>query len=58
MSNTQTSSPLSRLIKRVDGVKGGIYWDPKGGHGDGLVGLARDRVIKFVGTGSTEGWGM
>jgi hypothetical protein len=39
-----------------DGVANGIHWDANAGHGDGLAGEARDRVVKFVGTGSTQGW--
>jgi len=37
-------------------VTNGIHWDANAGHGDGLSGEARDRVVKFVGTGSTQGW--
>lgn len=37
-------------------MKSGLHWDPKAGHGDGLGGSARDRVVMFVGTGSTRGW--
>jgi hypothetical protein len=37
-------------------VGNGIHWDANAGHGDGLSGEARDRVVKFVGTGSTQGW--
>ena len=40
----------------VDGVKSGLHWDAEGGHGDGLGGAARDRVVMFAGTGSTRGW--
>ncbi|RXK38174.1 hypothetical protein M231_04548 [Tremella mesenterica] len=39
-----------------NGIKEGLHWDPQGGHGDGLVGEARDRVVMFTGTGSTMGW--
>ncbi|ORX37879.1 hypothetical protein BD324DRAFT_578355 [Kockovaella imperatae] len=33
-----------------------IYWASQAGHGDGLSGESRDRVVMFVGTGSTRGW--
>lgn len=39
----------------IDGVKGGIHWDERGGHGDGLSGASLDRVIKFVSKGSVAG---
>jgi hypothetical protein len=39
----------------IDGVKGGLHWNEKGGHGDGLSGDSLDRVIKFVSTGSVSG---
>ncbi len=34
----------------------GLHWDADAGHGDGLLGEARDRVVMYVGTGSTRGW--
>ena len=37
-------------------MKDGLHWDAKAGHGDGLSGAARDRVVMFAGTGSTTGW--
>lgn len=39
-----------------DGVTRGLHWDADAGHGDGLLGEARDRVVMYVGTGSTRGW--
>ncbi|KAL1407461.1 hypothetical protein Q8F55_006894 [Vanrija albida] len=47
-----------RYLER-HGVTTGLHWDPEAGHGDGLIGEARDRVVMYVGTGSTrgcEGW--
>ncbi|WVQ79387.1 hypothetical protein IAT38_001484 [Cryptococcus sp. DSM 104549] len=38
------------------GVTTGLHWDPLAGHGDGLAGASRDRVVMYVGTGSTRGW--
>ncbi|WWD04281.1 hypothetical protein V865_002349 [Kwoniella europaea PYCC6329] len=46
---------VRRYLER-HGVTNGLHWDPLGGHGDGLNGEARDRVIMFAGTGSTSGW--
>lgn len=40
----------------ADGVTRGVHWNPDAGHGDGLLGAARDRVVKYVGTGTTKGW--
>ena len=37
-------------------MKSGLHWDENAGHGDGLAGFARDRVVMFAGTGSTHGW--
>jgi len=37
-------------------MRGGLHWDARAGHGDGLMGDARDRVVMYVGTGSTKGW--
>lgn len=34
----------------------GLHWDADAGHGDGLLGEARDRVVMYAGTGSTRGW--
>ncbi|WVO13818.1 hypothetical protein L204_101441 [Cryptococcus depauperatus] len=39
-----------------NGVTTGLHWDEKAGHGDGLSGDSRDRVVMFSGTGSTRGW--
>lgn len=39
-----------------DGVTTGLHWDEDAGHGDGLLGESRDRVVMYVGTGSTRGW--
>ncbi|KAL0250013.1 hypothetical protein I308_103316 [Cryptococcus tetragattii IND107] len=36
------------------GVTSGLHWDATAGHGDGLIGQARDRVVMFVGTGTTK----
>lgn len=44
-----------RYLER-NGVKKGLHWDANGGHGDGLLGDSRDRVVMFVGTGNTRGW--
>ena len=33
-----------------------MHWDASAGHGDGLAGASRDRVVMFTGTGSTRGW--
>jgi hypothetical protein len=33
-----------------------LHWDAHAGHGDGLLGGSRDRVVMYVGTGSTKGW--
>ncbi|WWC92942.1 uncharacterized protein L201_007905 [Kwoniella dendrophila CBS 6074] len=49
-------APRVRRYLEKHGVTNGIHWDPLGGHGDGLNGSARDRVIMFAGTGSTNGW--
>ncbi|ODO00734.1 hypothetical protein L198_03060 [Cryptococcus wingfieldii CBS 7118] len=38
------------------GVTSGLHWDATAGHGDGLAGVSRDRVVMYVGTGSTSGW--
>ncbi|WRT69556.1 uncharacterized protein IL334_006543 [Kwoniella shivajii] len=46
---------VRRYLER-HGVTHGIHWDPLGGHGDGLIGPARDRVIMFAGTGTTNNW--
>ncbi|WVR08179.1 hypothetical protein IAU60_005225 [Kwoniella sp. DSM 27419] len=46
---------VRRYLER-HGVTNGIHWDADGGHGDGLNGSARDRVVMFAGTGSTRGW--
>ncbi|WVQ96095.1 hypothetical protein IAU59_003196 [Kwoniella sp. CBS 9459] len=46
---------VRRYLER-HGVTTGIHWDPLGGHGDGLGGSSRDRVVMFAGTGSTRGW--
>ncbi|OCF35143.1 hypothetical protein I316_03185 [Kwoniella heveanensis BCC8398] len=46
---------VRRYLER-HGVTTGIHWDPLGGHGDGLAGSSRDRVVMFAGTGSTRGW--
>ncbi|WWC73569.1 uncharacterized protein I206_107541 [Kwoniella pini CBS 10737] len=46
---------VRRYLER-HGVTNGIHWDPLAGHGDGLGGSARDRVVMFAGTGSTENW--
>lgn len=41
----------------TDGVTArGLHWDAKAGHGDGLSGDSRNRVVMFAGTGSTRGW--
>lgn len=40
----------------IDGVKSAMQWDDKAGHGDGLSGESRDRVVMFAGTGSVRGW--
>ena len=40
----------------VDGITTGMHWDANAGHGDGLAAGVRDRVVMFVGTGSTIGW--
>ncbi|TXT09144.1 hypothetical protein VHUM_02618 [Vanrija humicola] len=45
-----------RYLER-NGVTTGLHWDAEAGHGDGLLGEARDRVVMYVGTGSTRGWG-
>jgi hypothetical protein len=34
----------------------GVWWDENGGHGDGLSGESKDRVVSFVGTGHVGGW--
>lgn len=34
----------------------GVWWDENGGHGDGLSGESKDRVVNFVGTGHVGGW--
>ncbi|GMK55583.1 hypothetical protein CspeluHIS016_0206390 [Cutaneotrichosporon spelunceum] len=44
-----------RYLER-NGVTTGLHWDADAGHGDGLIGKARDRVVMYVGTGSTRGW--
>lgn len=44
-----------RYLER-NGVRDGLHWDADGGHGDGLIGPSRDRVVMYVGTGSTSGW--
>ncbi|WWC65979.1 uncharacterized protein I303_108601 [Kwoniella dejecticola CBS 10117] len=46
---------VRRYLER-HGVTNGLHWDAQAGHGDGLNGSARDRVIMFAGTGSTSGW--
>lgn len=38
------------------GASESIYWDVKGGHGDGLMGDALVKVVNFVASGSTYGW--
>lgn len=40
----------------TDGMSSGLHWDANAGHGDGLSGESRDRVVMFVGTGNTRGW--
>ncbi|KAK4685996.1 hypothetical protein P7C73_g4139, partial [Tremellales sp. Uapishka_1] len=49
-------APRVRRYLERHGVTSGIHWDANGGHGDGLAGEARDRVVQFCGTGSTDGW--
>ncbi|GFZ43636.1 hypothetical protein JCM24511_01356 [Saitozyma sp. JCM 24511] len=49
------ASRVRRYLER-HGVTSGLHWDPEAGHGDGLAGEARDRVVMFVGTGRTRGW--
>ncbi|WWD20201.1 hypothetical protein CI109_104677 [Kwoniella shandongensis] len=49
------ASRVRRYLER-HGVTNGIHWDQNAGHGDGLAGSSRDRVVMYVGTGSTSGW--
>lgn len=49
-------APRARRYLERNGVSTGLHWDPHGGHGDGLAGASRDRVVMFAGTGSTSGW--
>ncbi|ORY34890.1 hypothetical protein BCR39DRAFT_515410 [Naematelia encephala] len=48
----------TRVRRYLDahGVKASVHWDDNAGHGDGLAGAARDRVVMFVGTGTTNNW--
>nr|WVH01958.1 uracil phosphoribosyltransferase [Naematelia aurantialba] len=49
----------ARRVRRyleAHGVKTGLHWDANAGHGDGLAGAARDRVVMYVGTGTTDNW--
>lgn len=45
-----------KIILMADGVRRGLHWDAAGGHGDGLLGEVRDRIIMYISTGSTCGW--
>ncbi|BEJ15990.1 hypothetical protein CspHIS471_0505950 [Cutaneotrichosporon sp. HIS471] len=46
---------VRRYLER-NGATRGLHWDADAGHGDGLIGEARNRVVMYVGTGSTRGW--
>jgi hypothetical protein len=53
---TLSDRPPFHLALMTDGLTRGLHWDPNAGHGDGLMGEARDRVVMYTGTGSTRGW--
>lgn len=56
LSNPDLTGQRARRYLERNGISSSLHWDPHGGHGDGLAGASRDRVVMFAGTGSTSGW--